>query len=92
MILPQLLRRVLPVYKGEFISMLKMTSIVGYIAIQDLTKMSDLIRSRTYEAFFPLIATAVIYFLIAHLLASWLSLLEFRLDPRKRRAAKGGRP
>ena len=91
-ILPQLLRRVLPVYKGEFISMLKMTSIVGYIAIQDLTKMSDLIRSRTYEAFFPLIATAVIYFLIAHLLASGLSLLEFRLDPRKRRAAKGGRP
>ena len=62
------------------------------IAIQDLTKMSDLIRSRTYEAFFPLIATAVIYFLIAHLLASGLSLLEFRLDPRKRRAAKGGRP
>ncbi len=91
-ILPQLLRRVLPVYKGEFISMLKMTSIVGYIAIQDLTKMSDLIRSRTYEAFFPLIATAVIYFLIAHLLASGLSLLEFKLDPRKRRAAKGGRP
>lgn len=90
-ILPQVLRRVLPVYRGEFINMLKMTSIVGYIAIQDLTKMSDIIRSRTYEAFFPLIVTAVIYFSVAHLLASFLSYLEFRLDPLNRRpAAKGG--
>lgn len=85
-IFPQMLRRILPVYRGEFISMLKMTSIVGYIAIQDLTKMSDIIRSRTYEAFFPLIATAVIYFVIAHLLASGLSYLEFRLNPKNRRA------
>ena len=72
--------------------MLKMTSIVGYIAIQDLTKMSDIIRSRTYEAFFPLIATAIIYFAAAHLLASVLTYLEFRLDPLNRRsAAKGGK-
>lgn len=85
-ILPQMMRRVLPVYKGEFVSMLKMTSIVGYIAIQDLTKMSDIIRSRTYEAFFPLIATALIYFATAHLLASVLAYAEFRLDPIKRRA------
>lgn len=84
-IFPQMLRRILPVYRGEFINMLKMTSIVGYIAIQDLTKMSDIIRSRTYEAFFPLIATAVIYFFVAHLLASILTFLEFRLDPKNRR-------
>ncbi len=91
-ILPQVLRRILPVYRGEFISMLKMTSIVGYIAIQDLTKMSDIIRSRTYEAFFPLIATAIIYFAAAHLLASGLTWLEFRLDPHNRRSrAKGGK-
>ncbi len=89
-IFPQVLRRILPVYRGEFINMLKMTSIVGYIAIQDLTKMSDIIRGRTYEAFFPLIATAIIYFVVAHLLASVLSVVEFRLDPRNRRTVKGG--
>jgi|WetSurMetagenome_2_1015567.scaffolds.fasta_scaffold00013_121 polar amino acid transport system substrate-binding protein len=87
---PQAARHALPVFKGEFISMLKMTSIVGYIAIQDLTKMSDIIRSRTYEAFFPLIATALIYFVIAYALASLLSLLELKIDPKKRkREVKG---
>ena len=84
-ILPQAVRSILPVYRGEFINVLKMTSIVGYIAIQDLTKMSDIIRSRTYEAFFPLIATAAIYFAAAWLLAMGLSLLEYRLDPNRRR-------
>ncbi len=52
-ILPQAVNRVLPVYKGEFISMVKMTSVVGYIAVQDLTKAGDIIRSRTFDAFFP---------------------------------------
>ena len=64
-ILPQMIQRILPVYKGEFISLVKMTSIVGYIAVQDLTKASDIIRSRTFDAFFPLIMVAVLYFLIA---------------------------
>jgi polar amino acid transport system substrate-binding protein len=67
---PQAVRRILPVYKGEVISLVKMTSIVGYIAVQDLTKASDIIRSRTFDAFFPLIMVAVLYFLI-----SWLFLL-----------------
>jgi polar amino acid transport system substrate-binding protein len=53
-VLPQMIQRILPVYKGEFISMVKMTSIVGYIAVQDLTKASDIIRSRTFDPFFPL--------------------------------------
>lgn len=88
---PQAARHVLPVFKGEFISMLKMTSVVGYIAIQDLTKMSDIVRSRTYEAFFPLIATALIYFALAYLMAGLLSLVEIRVDPKRRkRAVKGG--
>ncbi len=82
---PQVLLRILPIYRGEFINMLKTTSIVGYIAIQDLTKMSDIIRSRTYEAFFPLIATAVIYFVVAHLLATLLVAVEGRLNPLNRR-------
>ena len=50
-IMPQAIRQVLPVYKGEFISLLKMTSVVGYIAVQDLTKASDIIRSRTLMHF-----------------------------------------
>ena len=89
-IFPQAARHTLPVFKGEFISMLKMTSIVGYIAIQDLTKMSDIIRSRTYEAFFPLIATALIYFVIAYGMTYLLSLVEISVDPKRRkRIVKG---
>jgi len=72
-IFPQAIRRVIPVYKGEVISLLKMTSVVGYIAVVDLTKASDIIRSRTFDAFFPLIVVAIIYFLLA-----WL--LGFALD------------
>ncbi len=87
---PQAAKHFLPVFKGEFISMVKMTSVVGYIAIQDLTKVSDIIRSRTLEAFFPLIATAVIYFLVANVLTFLLSRMEVRLDPKRRkRIVKG---
>lgn len=87
---PQAARHFLPIFKGEFISMVKMTSVVGYIAIQDLTKVSDIIRSRTLEAFFPLIATAVIYFMVANVLTALLTRLEIRLDPKRRkRAVKG---
>jgi len=87
---PQAVRHSLPVFKGEFISMLKATSIVGYIAIQDLTKMSDIIRSRTYEAFFPLIATALIYFAIAYGMTLLLSRVERHVDPKRRaRVVKG---
>ena len=87
---PQAVRYALPVFKGEFISMLKSTSVVGYIAIQDLTKMSDIIRSRTYEAFFPLIATALIYFAIAYGMTFLLSLVELKVDPKRRaRVVKG---
>ncbi len=83
-IAPQAARHILPVYRGEFISMVKMTSVVGYIAVQDLTKVTDLIRSRTFEAFFPLLASAVIYFLLAWLLTSVLTVLERKLDPKRR--------
>ena len=85
MVLPQAARHFLPVYQGEFISLVKMTSVVGYIAIQDLTKAGDIIRSRTYEAFFPLITTAIIYFMIAFTLTRILTFLQVRLDPRKRK-------
>ena len=89
-IFPQAAVRQLPVYRGEIISLLKNTSIVGYIAIQDLTKMSDIIRSRTYEAFFPLIVTAVIYFILAWIISLILKLVLKQIDPRsKKRGVKG---
>ena len=89
-ILPQAAQNFLPVYKGEFISLVKMTSVVGYIAVQDLTKMSDIIRSRTYEAFFPLITTALIYFAISGLLTLLLRYVEIKVEPdRTNRSVKG---
>ncbi len=86
-IMPQAVRKVLPIYRGEFVTMLKLTSIVGYISIEDLTKAGDIIRSRTYDAFFPLITTAVIYFLISAVAAFAIARVELKLDvkhaPRK---------
>ena len=83
--LPQTIQRILPVYKGEFISLVKMTSIVGYIAVQDLTKASDIIRSRTFDAFFPLVMIAILYFLISWLLLQSLEYVERRTDPKYKR-------
>ena len=78
-VLPQVVKAVMPVYQGEIISLLKGTSIVGYIAVADMTRASDLIRSRTFDAFFPLIMTAIIYFLMAWLIGLLLrSLVERR--------------
>lgn len=89
-IAPQAARHILPVYKGELISMVKMTSVVGYIAVEDLTKATDLIRSRTFEAFFPLIVTAILYFLLAWVLTAMLRVVEWGIDPaRRRRELKG---
>jgi len=82
-VLPQVVKAVMPVYQGEVVSLLKGTSIVGYIAVADMTRASDLIRSRTFDAFFPLIVTAIIYFLMAWL----IGLLLQSLVQRKRSIA-----
>lgn len=84
-IMPQAARQVMPVYKGEFISMVKMTSVVGYIAVQDLTKAGDIIRSRTFDAFFPLVMVAVLYYLISWLLALFLDYLAYKTDAKAQR-------
>jgi len=84
-VLPQTVQRILPVYRGEFISLVKMTSIVGYIAVQDLTKASDIIRARTFDAFFPLIMVAILYFMIAWILMQSLEYLERITDPKHKR-------
>ena len=91
-VLPQAVRTVLPVYRGQVVILLKNTSIVGYIAVNDLTKASDLVRSRTYESFFPILMTAFVYFAVAWLLARTLDRLGRRLDPAVRRSAQGKEP
>jgi polar amino acid transport system substrate-binding protein len=75
-IMPQAIQKVLPVYKGEMISLIKTTSIVGYIAVEDLTKVSDIIRSRTFDAFFPLLMVAILYFVLSWIFGKALDLLN----------------
>ena len=84
-ILPQALPFMTEPYRGEIISLIKATSIVGYIAVLDLAKMGDLVRSRTYEAFFPLIAVMLIYFILEGILGTLVRVITDRLDPRKRK-------
>lgn len=83
-ILPQAARHFMPAYKAEIVSLIKATAVVGYIAVQDLTKMGDIVRSRTYEAFFPLIAIAIIYFILAGGLKAIVGRLTKYVDPEKR--------
>ncbi len=89
-VFPQAAGNFIPVLKGEFISMVKMTSVVGYIAVQDLTKVSDIIRSRTMEAFFPLIMTAVIYFAVANVMTAALSFAERKAVPKRNKRSING--
>ena len=83
-VLPQAIPHVLPIYRGEMVSLIKATSIVGYIAVQDLTRMGDIIRARTYDAFFPLIAVAVVYFILAALLSAAAKRVGARTDRKGR--------
>ena len=83
-ILPQALKNVLPTLCNEFIALLKETSVAGYIALQDLTKGGDIIRSRTYSAFMPLIAVALIYLVLVMILSRLAGLLERRLRRSER--------
>ena len=80
-VMPQALPHVMPSYKAQIKSLIKATAVVGYVAVQDLTKMGDIVRSRTYEAFFPLIAVAVIYFVLAALLIWIVNRIELKAIP-----------
>lgn len=79
-ILPQAFKNILPALGNEFIVLVKETSVAGYVALQDLTYVGNLIRSRTYEAFFPLISVAIIYLVIVLILTFLLKKLERRLQ------------
>ena len=78
-ILPQAFKNILPALANECIVLLKETSVAGYIALVDLTKGGDIIRSQTYEAFLPLIAVAIIYLVMVMFLSAMVSKLERRL-------------
>jgi len=78
-IIPQVIKNVLPSLANEFIALLKETSVAGYVAVEDLTKGGDIIRSRTYSPFLPLLAVAMIYLALV-MFFSWLvGKLERRL-------------
>ena len=76
---PQAFKNVLPALANEFIVLIKETSVSGYVGLQDLTKGGDIIRSRTYSAFMPLIAVAAIYLIIVIFFSKLVTLLERRL-------------
>lgn len=78
-IIPQAIKNVLPPLGNEFIVLLKETAIVGYVSLSDLTRVANQVSSRTYEAFMPLIGSAVIYFVTIKIISILLEKLERRL-------------
>ena len=83
-IMPQAFKNVVPTLLNEVITLLKETSIAGYIALEDLTKGGDIIRSRTYSAFMPLIAVAIIYLIMVRLLEYIAKRVERRLKKNEK--------
>lgn len=78
-IIPQALKNIFPALCNEFIVLIKETAIVGYVGLRDIQKAGDVIKSATYEAFVPLISTAIIYYVMIKLLTLALGRLEARL-------------
>ena len=78
-VIPQVIKNVLPSLANEFIALLKETSVAGYVAVADLTKGADIIRSRTYSPFMPLIAVALIYLALVMFFTKLVGILERRL-------------
>ncbi len=87
-VLPQATLHFLPTYKSTVVGHIKETAIVGYIAVKDLTKITDIIRGNTFEPFFPLIATAIIYFILSWILTFIIGRLQFAMDPKNRDRSK----
>lgn len=78
-IMPQAIKNVLPTLGNEFIVLMKETSVAGYIALEDLTKAGDIIRSRTYSAMMPFLAVALLYLIMVMFFTYLLKLFERRL-------------
>lgn len=81
-VLPQALTSVIPVFKGDVIALIKGTSIVGYVAVMDLTRAGDIIRSRTLDAFFPLIIVTIVYFFLSRIVGRVLDALNRKVTPK----------
>ena len=83
-IIPQAFKVVLPALCNEFIVLIKETSVAGYVAVQDLTKGGDIIRSRTYDAWTPLLIVAGIYLLLTCIFSAFVKKLEISLRKNER--------
>ena len=83
-VLPQALISIIPVLKGEVIALIQGTSIVGYVAIMDLTSAGNLIRSRTLDAFFPLIIVTILYFFLSRIVGRGLDALNRKITPKSK--------
>ena len=79
-IMPQAIKNIMPALGNEFITLIKETSTGAYIGIMELTKASDIIASRTYDYFFPLLIIAIIYLLLTLGLTKLVNVLERRLN------------
>ena len=84
-IVPQAIKNIFPAMCNEFITLIKETAIVGYVGLVDIQKAGDFIKSATYEAFMPLIATAIIYFVLIKILTLALGRVEKRLRESDKR-------
>lgn len=80
---PQALKRIMPVFKGDVVSLIKSTSIVGYVAVLDLTSAGDIIRTRTLDAFFPLVLVSIIYIILSRVSGVLLDALDRKLNATK---------
>ena len=79
-IIPQAIKVSLPSMGNEFVTLIKETAIAGYIGIEDLTKASDIIASRTYDYFFPLVLVALIYLFLTSVISKLLKKMERKLN------------
>ena len=79
-VLPGAIKNILPALGNEFITLVKETSVGAYIGIIELTKASDIIASRTYDYFFPLIIIAIIYLIITLVLSKLINIMEVKLN------------
>ncbi len=84
-IVPQAVKNIFPAFGNEFITLIKETAIVGYVGLMDIQKAGDFIKSATYEAFMPLVGTAIIYFVLIKILTIALGRYEKRLRKSEKR-------
>lgn len=83
-VMPQAMKNVIPTLANEFIVLLKETSVAGYVALNDLTKGGDIIRSRTYSPYLPMLAVALIYLCLVMIFSAGVKYLERSLKTGER--------